>query len=70
MREVFGEKLPPIVIDFKTSTGSLIINDPQMVEELYVTKNKYFDKYWRPKNLLQNVAGDSIIFNKTNDLWF
>jgi len=44
-----GKKLPKLLLDFRTPNGSIVVNDPRIVNELYVTKNKYFDRHYREK---------------------
>ena len=34
-----------------------------------MTKNKYFDKYPRTKNLLFELMGNSLLFENSNELW-
>lgn len=41
----FGEKLPPVFAEFRVPQGSVIINDPYIVNELYTTKNRVLDKH-------------------------
>ena len=65
---VFGDKLPKVIMDFRNPDGTLIINDPSMVNELYVTKNKYFDKNIRSKTLMYFLFGDSIILERSNEM--
>lgn len=43
-RVKFGEKLPPYILSQNISRGLLSINCPLAVNELYTSKNKYFDK--------------------------
>ena len=40
-----------------------------MVNEIYVTKNKYFDKHESIGNSLYPLVGDSILFQKSNEIW-
>jgi hypothetical protein len=63
------EKVPPIVgIVFGTSV-TLIVNRPEPAEELFLTKNKYFDKHPRSAKLFSRLTGDSILFAKSDLLW-
>jgi hypothetical protein len=50
--QTFKNKTPGIFIEFKTNEGAVIISDPELVNEIYITKNKYFDKHPRTKNIL------------------
>ena len=47
----------------------LMVNRPEPAEELFVTKNKYFDKHPRTAKLLSKLTGDSILFAKSDLLW-
>lgn len=50
MEDCFGPKIPKLLM-FVISVSPLIaIADPEIVNELYITKNKYFDKHLRIKN--------------------
>ncbi len=66
---MFGEKLPPIFIDFRAPHGVLMIQDPIFLNELYVSKNKFFDKHDKPKRVYSSFIGNSILFDKSNELW-
>ena len=36
--------IPPIFVDFRMPNGIVVVTDPKYVDELYVGKNKFFDK--------------------------
>jgi hypothetical protein len=40
-----GEVQPPIFIDTKMAIPMIVINDPNLIEEIFVTKNKILDKH-------------------------
>ena len=40
-----------------------------MVNELYITKNKYFEKEDKLKKVFLQFFGNSILFDKSNELW-
>jgi hypothetical protein len=46
---VFGPKIPKLFLDFRNPEGILVVSDPETVNELYITKNKYFDKNEKSK---------------------
>lgn len=48
---------------------TLFINDANLLEELFVTKNKYFDKDPLFKDLLSPLVGDSLLFAESDLLW-
>ena len=45
------------------------IHDPKIVEAMYTTKNKYFDKHPLIKDLAFVLTGESILFTKTTENW-
>eukprot|EP00347_Sterkiella_histriomuscorum_P011732 403371320 len=47
----------------------LVVNQPDVANELFIAKNKYFDKHPSTGNIVKNIAGDSILFAKTTMLW-
>ena len=51
------------------NTPGLSICDPEVVQELYTTKNKYFDKHPLVKDLTFCLTGDSILFAETTKDW-
>jgi cytochrome P450 len=46
----------------------LVISDPDIIEELYVTKNKFFDKNIRLENQFKCLFGAGTVFSKSNEL--
>lgn len=47
----------------------LSVNRPEAIEELLITKNKYFDKHPSTAKLMGYVMGDSILFQESNLVW-
>ena len=54
---------------FITNGAGLSISDPQVVQDLYSTKNKYFDKHPLTKYLTYCLTGESILFTETTQEW-
>jgi len=52
-------------IFFVTNGAGLAISDPAVLQELYVQKNKYFDKHPLIKNVSYVLTGESILFAET-----
>ncbi len=48
---------------------NLFIRDPELLNELYITKNKYFDKYDLIRNLFYPLMGDSILLSDSSEVW-
>lgn len=65
----FGKKMPKMMIDFRTPNGTLIVNDPHIVNELYVGKNKFFDRHYRERQVGELMIGDAILFSKSTVQW-
>jgi hypothetical protein len=54
-------KQPSIVQWFTGFEPTLMICDPELLNELYVTKNKYFDKHQRMADIFRPLLGDSTL---------
>jgi hypothetical protein len=61
---IFGKeeetKLPPVFLDMRDPTGILVVTDPNYVDDLYVSKNKFFDKADKERRVYFQYFGDSI----------
>ena len=40
-KEKFRNKIPKVIIDFRTPYGSLVINDPEILGEILITNARY-----------------------------
>ena len=58
-----------MVADFRMSIGSLVISDPEILAELYVSKNKYFDKCEKFKKVRSGLFGNALTVSKSDSLW-
>ena len=55
-------KIPKVLGLFNSFEVSLFITDPEMMNEIYVTKNKYFDKHdFLAKSFLP-LVGNTMLF--------
>jgi len=45
------------------------MNDPSLLSDLFITKNKYFDKHPKHKRRLFALFGNSLIFDQNGELW-
>jgi cytochrome P450 len=61
--------MPPIVLAFQGVESVLAIHDPEVVNEIYVTKNKFVDKADKLSRILRSVCGDSILFSPSDEKW-
>ena len=62
-----GER--PVLYGFFTCGVGLGIMDPSVVEAMYTTKNKYFNKHPIVKELTLCLTGRSILFAETSKEW-
>ena len=53
-------------MDMKGLNPTIYIADCELLNDLYVTKNKYVDKDEKLRNILYELFGDSIVFSHTN----
>ena len=54
---------------FFNTSAALNTYDPRVVEAMYTTKNKYFNKHPLIRDVSYILTGDSILFAETNDEW-
>jgi hypothetical protein len=53
----------------KAKDTDIVINAPQPLEELMISKNKFYDKHPFSKDFLGMLLGDSILFAKSDLKW-
>lgn len=58
-----------VALAFITNQAYLNIHDPKIVEVMYTSKNKFFDKHPLVKDLCHVFTGESILFAETTDNW-
>jgi hypothetical protein len=65
LEESFGKKVTPpdIVVSMMQSQAVLVLNTAQPLTEIYVTKNKFFDKDPISKIQFGSLFGDSIVLS-------
>ncbi|CDW88283.1 cytochrome p450 [Stylonychia lemnae] len=62
-----GKQIPKIFVDFLTAQGHLVVSDPDILQELYVTKAKFVDKELRNRTLFQKLVGRSILLEPSTE---
>jgi cytochrome P450 len=67
--EDFGDVNPGITITFGSCQTNIFISDPTLLNELYVTKNKFFDKHHAVYEAFKPLVGDSILFSRSDEEW-
>ncbi|TNV79771.1 hypothetical protein FGO68_gene2481 [Halteria grandinella] len=65
----FEGGLPGMFVEFINPRGILVVSDPHIVQELYISKNKHFEKSTKMKRILSRFIGDSMLFDKSTQLW-
>jgi hypothetical protein len=45
----------------------LLISDPELLDEIYVVKNKYFDKHPQMNNVANPLLGDNVILEPSGE---
>lgn len=64
-----GAKLPPLFLDMRDHQGIIVVADPSYVDELYIAKNKFFDKADKERRVYYKWFGDSIFHAKSDHKW-
>ena len=59
----------PIVFLNMFATPMLVVNDPQVVMDLFITKNKHFDKMSRTQLLFSDLMGNTFLFSPGDQVW-
>jgi len=57
------------IVFFSGHQVYMFIGDPTVVQELYTTHNKLFDKHSMHKSLTYELTGKSILFAETDKIW-
>ena len=66
---MFGDGYKPVVVCYFTGGSCVLISDPLVVEAMYTSKNKYFNKHPIVKELTLCLTGRSILFAETSKEW-
>jgi len=61
--------MPPMVLCYQGPDSMIAIHDPECVNELYVTKNKFVDKSDKFKRIFGTLFGESILFSPSDEKW-
>ena len=68
LKEDIGMKQGAMVI-FRGHDVNIVVNDVKVVQDLYVTHNRYFDKDPLIRSLVGELTGKSILFADSNEKW-
>eukprot|EP00347_Sterkiella_histriomuscorum_P011859 403370835 len=69
IKECFGTRPPPITGVMLLMKPLLLINSPEYLQEIYISKNRQADKDPLGGIVTKPLLGDSIIVMQSNDLW-
>ena len=71
LEESFGKNVnpPDVVVSMMQSQAAIVINSAVPLTDIYVIKNKFFDKDSMAKVQFGTLFGDSIIVSQTNEDW-
>jgi cytochrome P450 len=71
LEESFGKNFnpPDVVVAMMQSQPVILINSAEPLTDLYVTKNKFFDKDHLTKIQFSPLFGDSILLSSSNEKW-
>ena len=58
-----------MLVDFDRTLGTLVINDPEAVYELFIPLNKYVDKAGKFEAGFKAYFGEAIIFMSSTEEW-
>jgi cytochrome P450 len=64
-----GKNKPGLYMDTKMAMPSLIVSDPYLLEEIYVTKNRYFERHRLGENLFKPIVGTAILAAPADGTW-
>lgn len=64
-----GTKMPPIFLDMRDHRGIVVVTDPTYVDELYVAKNRFFEKADKERDAYFRWFGDSFFYAKSDKRW-
>lgn len=57
------------IVGFTCTEPTLCIGDVKVVQQLYTTHNKYFDKHPMIRDFTMRMLGNSLLFADTNQEW-
>jgi cytochrome P450 len=64
-----GDKIPKIFTEFVADNPTIWVNDPNLLSDIYVTKNKYFDRHPMVHDTFKLMSKGSILFSRNNEEW-
>ena len=68
-REDYGVDYPRVCLIYLSYWPVISVRCPEMLQDLYVQKNKFFDKQRLLKDILYPLVGDSVLLAKSDTEW-
>ena len=69
MNNMWGDNHQTVLVCYFTGGTCILLSDSAVVEAMYTTKNKYFNKHPIIKDLTNCLLGKSILFAETSKEW-
>jgi cytochrome P450 len=70
LKDTFGDANPPdVVVLMAQSQPMVVLNHPACLTDIYVTKNKYFDKDPLGRIIFGSFIGESIVLAASDEKW-
>jgi cytochrome P450 len=66
---IYGSELPGLFLDTKMSNPILVVSDPDLVEEIYGSKNTFFDRSYVGERFFKHILHSSILAATSNGTW-
>lgn len=67
--ESIDKKVPPMTGLMFGNIPTLVVHRPEVIEELLITKNKFYDKHPISLNVIGIMLVDGILFAKSDIKW-
>ena len=58
-----------MIVNFSGPRSFILIQDPEIVQDIYVKYNKFYNKSGRIKDQFYDLAGESIFMIESNEVW-
>lgn len=69
LAEDFEGNTPDIVMAFYGFEPTLWIQSTEVLNDLYVARNRYFDKHDLLKNVVSPLLGEGLLLERSDELW-
>ena len=70
LKDTYGDASPPeIAVCMMQQQPMVIVNSARILTDIYVSKNKYFDKDPISRLIFGSIFGESIVLAASDELW-